>query len=184
MKSMLTIIVLITIAGFVPNSAMALDAMCSVKHSPGPEWDACNGIAKKQERIVTEKNRSKIHSRLSKCLKSNEHIGVGVTGAVIAYMDGLEPQEALKCGLLISTAYENYSDPEAWLNSLSSLMDFAVARGKYLKCTTSNNGKYAHLCNPTGFKKVIDKAIEGLTPFIAECKVMIEVSEMPNLTTC
>lgn len=184
MKSLLTIIVLITIVGFVPNNAIALDASCSVKYSPGQEWDACNGITKKQDRIVTEKNRDKIHNRLSKCLKSNEHLGVGVTGAVLAYMDGLEPQEALKCGLLISTAYENYSDPKAWLNSLSSLKYFAVARGKYLKCTTSNDGKYAHLCNPSGFKKVIDKAIKDSTPFIVECKEMIKVTEIPNLTTC
>ena len=184
MKLMLSIIVLITIVGFVPNKAMGLVPKCSVKDSPGLEWDACNGTIKKKDRIVTEKKRYEIQSRLSKCLKSDEHLAVGVTAAVLAYMDGLDPQEALKCGLLISTAYENYSDPKTWLNPLYSLKNFAVARGKYLLCTTSNDGKYAHLCSPSGFKKVIDKAIEELTPFIAECKAMIEVTDIPSLKTC
>ena len=165
--------------------------LCSVHHSFGTEeMDICEGRTSAKanassKREASKADQKKIAVRLKKCLKNNKHINAGVTATLIAYAEGMEPDEALQCGVSVSSAYETYSDKKSWGSLLQKLFNFSAKEGAYSDCVNTEGGDIdTTLCNPATFLKSIKDAQTSLTPFIPICRSLIKKLELPIVKKC
>jgi hypothetical protein len=189
---------------FNKHSSSLRDTVCVFEYASYPKaMQECYKYDKyeKQDtkasrKAYAEKKKSTIEKKLGKCLKNNEHIAVGVTAVFLAYQDGLSKEDALKCGLLVSIAYENLSDPVTWGHAIESYTKFHRANNIIDKCRKKNieeggtRGYVVNIlkCNQEvsveEFWKKIVSAQNSLKPFIAECRAAIEITELPSLNKC
>jgi hypothetical protein len=165
--------------------------LCSAHHSPGTvEMDICEGRSSAKanagsKREVSKSDQKKIAGRLKKCLKNNKHIEAGVTATLIAYAEGMEPEEAMQCGVLVSSAYEAYTSKKDWFSLLPNLHGFYVQQGVYSVCVNTEGGDIdTTLCNPATFLKAIEDAQNSLKSFIPQCRALTKRLKLPSIKKC
>jgi len=157
------------------------DELCTVHHGSDPvKLAICEG----RIRDVSETDKKKIAKRIKTCLKDNEHIAAGVGAAAAAYLDGMDTEDALKCGVLVSSAYESYTNGRDWTDTLPRLYRFAVEQGIYSNCVITEGKLDTSLCNPEVFAKSIVEAESALKPFISQCRTAIKQLKLPSVKQC